>query len=133
MEDLKKVLRFLITGTILVALIALLGLIFSGKMKEKDPGIAGRWETTVSILGVGVEEPGKTGTMAFRFYRDLTGQLIGPAGTDAKPENFTYSLKEDILKIQFSNGETWSFPYKLEGDTLTLTQNHQEITYKKVK
>ncbi len=118
---------------VLLGIVTLLSLVACGKKEQREEtGITGTWETTVNILGADVES-GKTGTMAFRFDKDMTGQLIAPEGTGGKPESFTYSLTEDTLEIVFSSGDTWSFPYQLEGDTLTLTQNHAEVLYTRAK
>lgn len=126
MKDPKRILCMLLSIVIAVCLAA------CGKTEQEETGITGTWETTVNILGADVES-GKTGTMAFRFDKDMTGQLIAPEGTGGKPESFTYSLTEDTLEIVFSSGDTWSFPYQLEGDTLTLTQNHAEVLYTRAK
>lgn len=132
MEDLKSVLRILMSITILVALLALISLIVVEKRQQEETGIIGTWETTVNILGEGVEQ-GKTGTMALRLGKDAAGQLISPADLGIEPKDFTYSVTEDTLEIQFSDGTIWSFPYQLEGNTLTLTQNHCEVPYTRVK
>lgn len=129
----KRILCTLTSITILVALFALLSLIVVEKRQQENPGIIGTWETTVNILGVDVEEQGKTGTIALRFDKDATGQLIPHVDREAEPENFSYCLTEGNLEIKFSDGTIWSFPYRLEGDTLTLTQNHCEVPYTRAK
>ncbi len=128
----KRTLCILMSITILVALVALVSLIVVERRGQEEPGITGTWEATVNILGENAE-PGETGTMAFRFYKDMTGKLIPPAGRNAKSESFSYFMTEDTLNIKFSDDEKWSFPYQLEGDTLTLTQNHNEIVYTRRK
>lgn len=134
MEDpMKRILCTLTSITILVALFALLSLIVVEKRQQENPGIIGTWETTVNILGVDVEEQGKTGTIALRFDKDATGQLIPHVDREAEPENFSYCLTESNLEIKFSDGTIWSFPYRLEGDILTLTQNHCEVPYTRAK
>lgn len=129
----KRILCTLTSITILVALFALLSLIVVEKRQQENPGIIGTWETTVNILGVDVEEQGKTGTIALRFDKDATGQLIPHVDREAEPENFSYCLTESNLEIKFSDGTIWSFPYRLEGDILTLTQNHCEVPYTRAK
>lgn len=118
----------------MLSIVVLLGLAACGKKERgEERGIIGTWETTVNIIGVDVEELGRTGTIAFRFAEDLTGQLIPHVDREAKSEDFTYNVTEDTLEIEFSDGVIWSFPYKLDGDVLTLTQNHCEIIYTRRK
>lgn len=127
MKDPKRILCMLLSIVIAVCLAA------CGKTEQEETGITGTWETTVNILGVDVEEQGKTGTIALRFDKDATGQLIPHVDREAEPENFSYCLTESNLEIKFSDGTIWSFPYRLEGDTLTLTQNHCEVPYTRAK
>lgn len=129
----KRILCTLMSITILVALFALFSLIVVEKRQQEEPGIIGTWETAVSILGMNVEEQGKTGTIAYRFDKNATGQLIPHVDREAEPEDFSYCLTESNLEIKFSDGTIWSFPYRLEGDTLTLTQGNFSATYVRVK
>ena len=116
----------------LLALLILLAFVFLTFHGFTD--ITGCWETVVNI----VNSPDESTTQStsnrihFYFFDDLTGKEIQWVNGIPSERVFSYTIDKDELCIIHESGEEWRFPFKLEKDTLILTQHGFPVTYSKV-
>ena len=106
----------------LIALTAALLLLAGCGAKE---GIEGVWEqeTTVSVLGLGMETPvEEPAVQRFEFRKDGTGVMATEAeGIPATEVAFGYTLEGDtVTLVQDDGGSDMVFTVTLNGDSLKL-------------
>lgn len=103
------------------------------EISTTENGIIGSWETAITSLNDSGEDTlSSNERVVYQFNADLTGKETVAADGTEHERNFTYSFENDILCITFESGQTWEFPCILEQDQLILTQNHQDIVYKRM-
>ena len=80
-----------------------------------------------AIVGTWVSDDDDVGEIT--FFND------GKFSSTATPRSGTYSISNDQLMVSESYGDSWTFEYKISGNTLTLTLQGQgeSITLKKQK
>ncbi len=121
--------------TILTAVLIVL-LLFAGCGAERS--IEGVWEQeiTVSVLGLGVEEPvQRTDTLRFEFRKDGTGLMTTGAGAahPAPEVVFHYALEGDTLTIvQDDDGSDMVFTVAMEGESLKLENQRGTFDLKRI-
>jgi len=116
-----------------VLLVAALLVSLAGCGRDGGNGIEGTWEAPANVIGDSEQVLPETGVVRFRFNADLSGKLISSAGIQKQESDFSYAVTEACIEIRHPSGETWRFPYRLEEDTLILTQNGFDIPYTRVK
>lgn len=110
----------------IAALLFTLLLVFAVAACGSEDTLIGTWEgpMELSVLGVGVEEPGTTvETIRFTFSEDGTGSLELTSDlilAEMPYQSFRYTAEDDQLTLTLHNGQTTTFTYTLDGDTLTL-------------
>ncbi|MBQ3258049.1 MAG: hypothetical protein IJA67_11655 [Oscillospiraceae bacterium] len=88
---------------------------------EKTPEIVGVWQMEVSVLGVGVTEE-STGYMEYEFGDGVGRRVDYIDGQIRSAERFAYTLNGDTVTLEFAEiGPVREYTWKVEGDTLTLT------------
>ena len=100
-----------------------------GACAQKE-GIVGSWETKAVSVGSSENHPADN-RVIYRFEADLTGKEIQIVNGTSHERDFTYTLSDGILRISFDGGLVWEFPCVLDGSRLILTQNHQDVIYKR--
>lgn len=102
---------------------------------EQNPktGIEGMWETSANGINDGSKNSDNNGVVRYCFNGDMSGELITYANDEKLRSDFSYSLSEDNIQIDFGSGPVWSFQYRLDGNVLILVQNNNEIIYERVE
>ena len=91
--------------------------------------LVGSWENrAITVLGEGAE-PSPDDRVVFNFLEDSTGTQETYFGDNHDVQDFTYTVEDDEIHVQYRDGSQWDWPFTLDGDTLTLTQNHREVSY----
>ena len=104
--------------------------------QDQEKGIEGVWETSADVINViNGESDGFSfdGVIRYCFNADMSGTLITYANGISHQSDFIYSFSECNIQIDFGEDPVWSFPYKLDGDTLVLIQNNIEVIYARVE
>lgn len=101
--------------------------------QNQETGIEGVWETSANGINDGSKDLNNDGVIRYCFNADMSGALITYANGISYQSDFIYSFSECNIQIDFGAEPVWSFPYKLDGDTLMLKQNNNEVIYIRVK
>lgn len=95
----------------------------------KEETVVGRWEIRdITVLGMDEEESADP-RVVFDFQEDNTGTNEIYVGERHDVLNFTYTVEENVIHVEYEDGDQQEWPFALDGDTLTLTQNHTDISY----
>ncbi len=98
---------------IALALVAVMALVMIASCGGGDKALEGKWEAAEGIV-------------SFEFKSsDVTMTISGASFTG------TWSTSGSDLKIKIE-GDEQSFPYKVEGDTLTITMNGADVILNRV-
>lgn len=97
--------------------------------QDQEKGIEGVWETSANVINDGSSDLSFDGVIRYCFNADMSGTLITYANGISHQSDFIYSFSECNIQIDFGEEPVWSFPYKLDGDTLMLIQNNCEVIY----
>ncbi len=127
----KKVVVVLLPLLLVLCLVLILRT--AGVWKDDSPAIVGGWETEANIINSYEDVGDAKGLCQFYFHDDLTGELVETALGTTSQRLFTYQVNGDEVSISFDSGIVWTFPYRLEGDVLVLTQNQADIAYQRIK
>lgn len=119
--------RHCVLWLILIVSVCLSACIQSNQDQEK--GIEGVWETSANVINDGSSDLSFDGVIRYCFNADMSGTLITYANGISHQSDFIYSFSECNIQIDFGEEPVWSFPYKLDGDTLMLIQNNCEVIY----
>lgn len=99
---------------------------------ESEGSIVGHWEAEVGVIGTQAVSPAGEARYILTFMEDLSGKEEIIFDGIWEERSFTYSMTEDEIQIRFDADTIWTFPYHLEDNCLTMTQNHREIVYERV-
>ena len=93
----------------------------------KAPEIEGVWRMDVSVLGEGVTE-GTEAYMEYEFFGGEGRRIDHIDGQIRSAEGFAYTLNGDTVTLEFADiGPVREYTWKVEGDTLTLTDERAEF------
>ena len=101
--------------------------------QDQATGIEGMWETSANVINSESKNLNNDGVIRYCFDSDMTGRLITYANGISHQTDFVYSISECDIQIDFGVEPVWSFPYKLDGDTLMLKQGNYEVIYVRIK
>ena len=94
---------------------------------EKTPEIVGVWQMEVAWLGEGVPE-GAEAYMEYEFFDGVGRRVDYIDGQIRSAERFAYTLNGDTVTLEFAEiGPVREYTWKVEGDTLTLTDERAEF------
>ena len=124
----KRLKTKFIIGLVISCLYLIIVLTSCGKNND----IIGTWQASISVIGLDenpppAEESDNSVSMIFR--EDQTGAQILIAAGVSHMKDFTYTVSEGTLHIEYDDGETNDFSYNIEDNSLTLSQGNRSAVF----